>query len=57
MIYCANCGAEIGPGTNDPREPESCGEPECDTEVRNMYRQMDEDARDRAADDDYGAYR
>jgi hypothetical protein len=56
-MNCAWCGDEIGPGKNNPREPESCGEPECDREVRAMYRQMEDEAREDAADDNYGRYR
>lgn len=56
-MNCANCGEFIGEGPNIHREPESCENPECAREVRNMYRQMDDEARERAADDDYGAYR
>jgi hypothetical protein len=56
-MNCAACGKYIGEGKNISREPESCGERECDTEVRDMYRQMDDEARERARDDDYGAYR
>jgi hypothetical protein len=54
---CAWCGKYIGEGRNDPREPESCGEKECASEVRDMYRQMESDARMAAEEDDYGRYR
>lgn len=54
---CAFCGKHIGEGRNNPREPESCGEKECDREVRGMYRQMDEMAQEAAREDDFGRYR
>lgn len=56
-MNCAFCGKEIGPGKNNPREPESCGEKECDREVRDMYRQMTEEAQQAAMEDDWGRYR
>ena len=48
MSNCAWCGKEIGPGKNNNREPESCGERECDREVRDMYAQMESEKRERA---------
>jgi len=56
-MHCAWCGKDIGEGKDNPREPESCGEPECNREVKNLYRQMDEEAQDAAREDDYGRYR
>lgn len=56
-MNCAWCGEDIGEGRNDPREPESCGKPECNREVRDMYRQMESDAREAAELDDYSRYR
>jgi hypothetical protein len=56
-MNCAYCGAYIGEGSNRNREPESCGERECDREVRDMYRQMDDEARESAAEDNYERYR
>lgn len=57
MANCANCGEHIGPGPNLHREPESCGNPECYREVRDMYRQMESDARQSAAEDNFDRYR
>lgn len=57
MKMCAWCGADLGPGRNDNREPESCRDSICDREVRLMYRQMDDEARERADDDGYERYR
>jgi len=54
---CAWCGKYIGLGRNNPREPESCGEQDCNNEVRDMYRQMDSDAQEAAREDDFGRYR
>jgi hypothetical protein len=56
-MNCANCGKEIGPGQNRNSEPESCGDPECAREVRDMYRQMESDAREAAENDDFSRYR
>lgn len=56
-MNCSWCGAYIGEGRNNSREPESCGEPECDRECRDMYRQMQSDAQEAAAADDYERYR
>jgi len=57
MIHCANCGAVIGPGHSSSREPESCGEKDCDRAVRDMYRQMDDEAQENAREDNYERYR
>ena len=57
MIHCAWCGVEIGEGRDNNREPESCGDSECNREVRDMYRQMDEEAQDDAMNDNSGRYR
>ena len=54
---CAYCGAYIGEGKNNNREPESCGQPECAREVREMYRQMESDVRESAESDNYERYR
>ena len=56
-MNCAFCGAEIGPGRNNPREPEACESQECQREVCGMYRQMESDARERADEDNYERYR
>lgn len=56
-MNCENCGKEIGPGQNDRLNPESCGDRECNQAVRDMYRQIDEEARERAHDDGYERYR
>lgn len=34
--YCLNCGEDIGPYVD--REPESCGEPDCNRELRDAVR-------------------
>ena len=57
MRHCAWCGEELGEGRDDNREPESCGKCECNREVQSIYREMDDEARERAAEDDYGRYR
>lgn len=57
MRTCAWCGEELGPGKNNNREPEGCGKPECEREVRDMYRQMDSDAREAADNDNFERYR
>jgi hypothetical protein len=56
-MNCAACGKEIGPGRNDRFAPQDSGAKECDTEVRDMCRQMDEEARERADEDNYERYR
>lgn len=57
MATCAWCGDDIGDGPNNSREPESCGKKECQREVRGMYREMQEDAEERAREDGYDRYR
>ncbi len=54
---CAWYGEYICEGKNNNREPEACGNLECQREVRQMYREMEEAVRERAADDDYNRYR
>lgn len=56
-MHCASCMKYIGPGPDIYRELESCGDPECDREVRDMYRQMDDNARADAEDDGFSRYR
>lgn len=58
-IHCANCGEFIGEYPHDgfPADPESCGAPECNREVRDIFRQQDDEARENARDDDYARYR
>jgi hypothetical protein len=38
MKHCAYCGDEIDMTESWDREPEPCGKPECNREVRDMYR-------------------
>lgn len=44
MQHCAWCGEELGVYDGRYDEPESCGAPECNREVRGMYEQMREEA-------------
>ena len=54
---CDWCGADLGPGgEHDTREPEACSSPECQREVRNLYREMDEERSERAREDNYERY-
>lgn len=51
---CDWCGDDLGPGgEHDTREPEACGRPECEREVRNLYREMEEDREESAREDNY----
>lgn len=52
---CDWCGEELG-YEHDTRYPEACSEPECQREVRGMYREMQDDAQDRAREDEYSRY-
>jgi hypothetical protein len=56
-MYCAGCGEDMGGGKGSNREPESCGRAECNREVRDIYREIADDARERAEMDDYERYR
>jgi hypothetical protein len=56
-VNCANCGKEIGPGKNSSREPEACGDRECQREVQRMYAEWEADVRERAESDNYDRYR
>lgn len=47
MKYCAWCGNELGPAHSFDREPESCGAPSCNREVRGMLEQEREEAHER----------
>ena len=54
---CDWCGADLGPGgEHDTREPEACSERECQIEVANMYREMQDDRGERAREDNYDRY-
>lgn len=44
MQHCAWCGEELGVYEGGYREPESCGKPECNREIRGMYEEMREEA-------------
>lgn len=44
MKHCAWCGDELGMGDGWLSEPESCGKPECNREVRGMMQQEREEA-------------
>lgn len=54
--FCDWCGEPLGTFARNG-EPESCGAAECNRYVREHYRQVDEEARERAQDDDYGRYK
>jgi hypothetical protein len=54
---CDWCGADLGPdGDHDTRYPEACGRPECEREVRNLYREMEAEREERAREDNYERY-
>lgn len=54
---CDWCEADLGPGgEHDTREPEACGRPECEREVRNLYREMEADREESAREDNYERY-
>ena len=57
MKYCDWCGAELGmvPAAW-VNEPESCGDRECDRQVRDMINAEDEERRMRAEEDNYARY-
>lgn len=44
MKHCAWCGEELGMAPGYDREPESCGKPECNREVRGMYQAQRDEA-------------
>ena len=56
-VLCAWCGEDIGESVSCFRQLESCGRPECEREVRSMERAEREEAKLRAQEDDWGAYR
>lgn len=56
-IYCDWCGEDLGEGTPYPGDLESCGAPECCRAVRDMYREREDEARERAREDGYERYR
>lgn len=58
VSHCEYCGEDLG------REVERwageivvCGKPECTRYERDVYREREADARERAEADDYSAYR
>lgn len=55
--FCDWCGESIGFFTRYGREPQSCGQRECERECRDMERSAEADARERAAADDWERYR
>ena len=56
-LTCFNCGEDLGEGRSYPGDIDSCGKPECEREARDVQRSRDEEARQRAAEDDYERYR
>lgn len=55
---CEWCGEKLGYDVGGPgSEPDSCGKRECDRGLRDMMGQLDAEARERAAEDDYERYR
>ena len=54
---CDWCGADLGPGgEHDTREPEACSNRECQREVSNLYREMEDYRAERAREDNYEQY-
>ena len=56
MQHCSWCGAEVGRGKHYHGDIKSCGEPECERELRGQYAAMQDEARERAEEDGYGLY-
>ena len=56
--FCSWCGEDLGPAApgSSSRDLESCGQAECNREVRGMARERDDDARERAEADGYSRY-
>ena len=57
QAYCFNCGADLGIVDVWPGDILSCGEIECNREEQAAHRERDEDARERAGQDQYDRYR
>lgn len=57
LQHCANCGEELGRFYLSQGEVESCTRPECVREVNDQRRGQLEEARERAAADDFERYR
>ena len=55
-IHCDWCGGYLGEGDKYPGEPESCGKPECNREVRDMYQAARAERMWEAEEDDYMRY-
>lgn len=57
LLYCFNCGEELGVGEKIRGEYDTCGRPECLREAQRAYRADDEEAQWRAIDDNFDRYR
>lgn len=55
MQYCAFCGEQLGI-FESWGEPESCGNAECDREIRYMLQSQESERRERAESDHYDRY-
>jgi hypothetical protein len=54
--HCEYCGEPLGYDRRAGDPPDHCGKPECAREVRDMERQADAEARERAEEDGYSLY-
>ncbi len=52
MQHCFNCGVELGRCRHLPGDIEVCGESECQHEMQEQCRAMEEDAQCRAMEED-----
>jgi hypothetical protein len=57
MQHCFWCGAELGVYESYPGDVEACGNAVCQREMRAEYRAMEDEKRERAAEDNYDRYR
>jgi hypothetical protein len=55
--YCFNCGEDLGIFELWPGDLPTCGKRECEREARYAREAEDAEARERAAYDNYDAYR
>jgi hypothetical protein len=57
MQHCFNCGAQVGVFQAWPGDVIDCGKRECASEAQATCRERDEDAMERAREDDFDRYR
>lgn len=57
VSHCEYCGEDIPEVQKYPGDVVVCGKRECTQYEREVYRERDADARERAEADDYNAYR